>query len=65
MEPIAIGLMCSGVYAVAQGAINGVLSAALALTTLLLIMLTRINTMVLILSAGVLGGALMIVFGWR
>jgi hypothetical protein len=57
--------MCSGVYAVAQGAINGFLSAALALTTLSLIMLTRINTMVLILSAGVLGGALMVVFGWR
>jgi hypothetical protein len=30
-----------------------------------LIMLTRINTMVLILSAGVLGGALMVIFGWR
>ena len=65
MEPIAIGLMCSGVYAVAQGAINGVLSAALALTTLSLIMLTRINTMVLIKGTGVLGGALMVVFGWR
>jgi len=57
--------MCSGVYAVAQGAINGVLSAALALTTLALIMLTRINTMVLILGTGVLGGTLMILFGWR
>ena len=65
MEPIAIGLMCSGVYAVAQGAINGLLSVTLALTTLSLIMLTRINTMVLILGMGVLGGALMVVFGWR
>jgi hypothetical protein len=30
-----------------------------------LIMLTRINTMVLILGTGVLGGALMVIFGWR
>jgi hypothetical protein len=30
-----------------------------------LIMLTRINTMVLILGTGVLGGTLMILFGWR
>ena len=65
LEPIAIGLMCSGVYAVAQGAVNGFLSAALALTTLAIIMLTRINTMLLILGAGIVGGGLMYVFGWR
>jgi hypothetical protein len=57
--------MCSGVYAVAQGAVNGFLSAALALTTLAIIMLTRINTMLLILGAGIVGGGLMYVFGWR
>jgi hypothetical protein len=53
------------VYAVAQGAVNGFLSAALALTTLAIIMLTRINTMLLILGAGIVGGGLMYVFGWR
>ena len=54
LEPISIGLMCSGVYAVAKAAIQGPLTIALALTSLLLILATRINPVYVIV---VIGGA--------
>lgn len=54
LEPISIGLMCSGVYAVAKAAIQGPLTIALALTSLVLILATRINPVYVIV---VIGGA--------
>lgn len=54
LEPISIGLMCSGVYAVAKAAIEGPLTIALAITSLLIILATRINPVYVIV---VIGGA--------
>ena len=47
LEPISIGLMCSGVYSVAKAAINGPIS------------ISRANPVFLILGSGFVGGALM------
>lgn len=54
LEPISIGLMCSGVYAVAKAAIQGPLTIALAATSLVIILATRINPVYVII---VIGGA--------
>ena len=58
LEPISIGLMCSGVFAVAKSAIAGPFTATLAAAAFLSIMLTRINPVYVILGLGGLGGAL-------
>ncbi|CAM3782195.1 chromate transporter [Polynucleobacter brandtiae] len=54
LEPISIGLMSSGVYAVAKASIISPASAALALITFYLILKTKINPVFLILGSGVL-----------
>jgi chromate transporter len=59
LEPISIGLMCSGVYSVAKAAINGPISIALALTVLAALLFSRANPVFLILGSGFVGGALM------
>lgn len=58
LEPISIGLMCSGVYAVARAALTGPMSVTLALVTFGIILRTRINPVYVILVAGGVGAAL-------
>lgn len=65
LEPISIGLMCSGVWSVAKAAINGPLSAGLAVLSLIVILFTRLNPVYMILGAGVAGAYLMHMTGWR
>jgi chromate transporter len=65
LEPIAIGLMCSGVYAVAKAAIVGPLSIALAVVVFGLLLRTRINPVYLILGAGAVGALLMHLTGMQ
>jgi len=55
LEPISIGLMCSGVYAVARAALSGPLSIGLAVVTFGVILRTRINPVYVILVAGAVG----------
>jgi chromate transporter len=55
LEPISIGLMCSGVYAVARAALSGPLSIGLAIVTFGIILRTRINPVYVILIAGGVG----------
>ena len=65
LEPISIGLMCSGVFAVAKAAVIGPVSIALAIFTLGIILFTRINPVYVILSAGSLGALLMHLTGLK
>ena len=59
LEPISIGPMASGVYAVGKASIVGGVTAALALVTLYLILRTKINPVLVILGSGGLGALLM------
>jgi chromate transporter len=59
LEPISIGLMSSGVYAVAKASVVSSITLALALVTLYLILRTKINPVLVILGAGGLGALLM------
>jgi chromate transporter len=59
LEPISIGLMCSGVYAVAKASIVSSITLVLALITLYLILRTKINPVLVILGSGGLGALLM------
>jgi len=65
LEPISIGLMCSGVFAVAKAAVIGPVSIALAIFTLGIILFTRINPVYVILSAGSFGALLMHLTGLK
>jgi chromate transporter len=59
LEPISIGLMCSGVYAVAKASVVSSITLALALVTLYLILRTKINPVLVILGSGGCGALLM------
>jgi len=59
LEPISIGLMSSGVYAVAKASVVSGSTLALALVTLYLILRTKINPVLVILVSGGLGALLM------
>jgi chromate transporter len=59
LEPISIGLMCSGVYAVAKASVVSSITLALALVTLYLILRTKINPVLVILGSGGFGALLM------
>jgi chromate transporter len=59
LEPISIGLMTSGVYAVAKASVVSGITLALALVTLYLILRTKINPVLVILGSGGLGAMLM------
>ena len=63
LEPISIGLRCSGVYAVAKASAVGPLTIALAVATFAVILFTRVNPVFMILGAGGLGALLMHFFG--
>lgn len=65
LEPIAIGLMCSGVYAVAKAALIGPLTIGLALLTFVVLLKSRVNPVYLILGAGVIGAVIMHLTGLR
>ena len=58
LEPISIGLMASGVYAVAKASIVSPITLALALVTLYLILRTKINPVFVILGSGMIGAIL-------
>jgi chromate transporter len=58
LEPISIGLMSSGVYAVAKASVVSSITLALALVTLYLILRTKINPVLVILGSGGLGALL-------
>jgi chromate transporter len=59
LEPISIGLMSSGVYAVAKASVVNGITLALALVTLYLILRTKMNPVLVILGSGGLGALLM------
>ena len=55
LEPISIGLMASGVYAVAKASIISPVTAILGLLALYLILKTKVNPVYVILGSGALG----------
>lgn len=55
LEPISIGLMASGVYAVAKSSIVSPITLGLALISLYLILRTKVNPVFVILGSGLLG----------
>ncbi|AKD25150.1 Chromate transport protein ChrA [Polynucleobacter duraquae] len=59
LEPISIGLMSSGVYAVAKASVVSSITLVLALVTLYLILRTKINPVLVILGSGGFGALLM------
>ena len=59
LEPISLGLMASGVYAVAKASIVSPITLALALITFYLILKTKLNPVFLILGSGVIGALAM------
>jgi chromate transporter len=64
LEPISIGLMSSGVYAVAKASVVSSITLGLALVTLYLILRTKINPVLVILFSGGLGALLMSYLNW-
>jgi chromate transporter len=52
LEPISIGLMSSGVYAVAKASIVSPITLGLAIITFICILKTKINPVLVILSSG-------------
>ena len=59
LEPISIGLMSSGVFAVAKASVVSGITLMLALVTLYLILRTKINPVLVILGSGGFGALLM------
>ena len=59
LEPISIGLMSSGVFAVAKASVVSGITLTLALVTLYLILRTKINPVLVILGSGGFGALLM------
>ena len=59
LEPISIGLMASGVYAVSKSSIVSPITLGLAIITLYLILRTKVNPVLVILGSGLLGLILM------
>lgn len=55
LEPISIGLMCSGVYTIAKESLVNWQACAVALIVGVLLMKTKINPVILILAAGLTG----------
>ena len=59
LEPISLGLMISGLYAVAREALNGPVSFGLCAATFALLAATKINPVVIILGLSAVGVGLM------
>jgi len=62
LEPISIGLMCSGIYSVAKSALLGPTSAGIALAACIAVMLSRLNPVYVVLGLGGLGAALLKIY---
>ena len=60
LEPISLGLMASGVYAVGKASIVSPITLVLALITFYLILKTKLNPVYLILGSGGLGALVML-----
>ena len=56
LEPISIGLMISGVYAVGHASIHSLMTAVLALGSLWILLATRLNPVFVILLSGLSSG---------
>jgi chromate transporter len=54
LEPISIGLMVSGVYAVGKAAAVTPLTFGLALITFIILVRTKVNPVLVIVAAGIL-----------
>eukprot|EP01037_Dinobryon_pediforme_P005958 gene5958-6029_t len=63
LEPISVGLMCSGVFAVAKSALIGPVTVCLAFATCAILLVTRTNAVIAILGAGAVGTVLSTVLG--
>jgi chromate transporter len=55
LEPISIGLMCSGVYTIARESLVSWQSCAIALVVGALLLKTKINPVLIILGTGLVG----------
>ncbi|MFO1106079.1 MAG: chromate transporter [Amaricoccus sp.] len=55
LAPVSIGLLLAGCFTMAKGAIFGVETAAIAVGVLLILLQTRINPALLVISAALLG----------
>lgn len=55
LEPISIGLMLSGVFAVAKVSMNSPATILIAILSFICILKTKINPVLIILAAGILG----------
>lgn len=58
-EPISVGLMCAGVYALGKTALTGPATIMLAFASFALVMLTRVNPVFVILGLSGLGAMLL------
>ena len=58
LEPISIGLMASGVYAVGKASLVSPITCMLAIVTLYLLLKTKINPVLIILGSGAIGAIL-------
>jgi chromate transporter len=63
LEPVSLGLMISGLYAIAREALNGPVSFGLCAVTLALLVATRINPVLIVLAASATGVVLMTISG--
>jgi chromate transporter len=59
LAPISIGLMLSGVYALARTATTEVLTIGVAAVVVLLMLRTKINPVLLVIACGIFGGFLL------
>lgn len=59
LEPVSLGLMISGLYAIAREALNGPVTFGLCALTFALLIATRINPVLIMLGVSGLGVALM------
>ena len=55
LAPVVIGLMASGAFALAQTAILGAITAAIAVLTVAVMLRTRVSPALLVLAGGVAG----------
>ena len=63
LEPVSLGLMISGLYAIAREALNGPVSFGLCALTFALLVATRINPVLIMLGASATGVVLMKISG--
>ena len=62
LEPISIGLMCSGIYSVGKSALLGPMSAGIALAACIAVMFSRLNPVYVVLGLGSFGATLLKIY---